>query len=198
MSSYYTCLVTESFSSWYKLIAAGFREHWLGTHISCGVLVRGCVPPLRGSLGFRFRRVRNSDVVRIRSPTGWFWILKEVAVVPSECKATCKVLPLGRLRHSVLSFGRRQGKRRLSRQNPQRRSDCTWCFYVEDGARSIGAGRAAWRPHASRMALSLRSMLLLPQCDAHHSAGVTRLRGMVSSLNGFFFYIPKGSGIERQ
>lgn len=102
------------------------------------------VSPLGGFHSFHLRRVRNSDFVRIHTLAEWCQIPKEVAVVPSECKATWKALPIGCLMYLVLPFGKRHRKMVpwwLSSQNVQSKSDSTCCFCVEDGARRISAGR---------------------------------------------------------
>lgn len=99
----HTFLGTESFSL-YKLVATGFRKNQLETRFSW-ILQLEDASPLGGSHSFHFRRVRNSDFVRIHSVAGWCQIPKEVSVVPSECKATWKALPVGCLMYSVLPFG---------------------------------------------------------------------------------------------
>lgn len=135
--------------------------------------------PLGGSHSFHFRRVRNSDFVRIHSVAGWCQIPKEVAVVPSECKATWKALPVGCLMYSVLPFGKRQRKMVtwwLSSQNLQGRSDSTYCFYAEYGARRLNAGKAACHGCVSHMVLKLQCILLLPQLPpGAGNSGVIRL-----------------------
>lgn len=104
------------------------------------------VSPLGGFHSVHLRRVRNSDFVRIHTLAGWCQIPKEVAVVPSECKATWKALPVGCLMYSVLPFGKRQRKMVLwwlSSQNMQGRPDSACCFCVEDGVKGNQCGKAA-------------------------------------------------------
>lgn len=108
---------------------------------------------------------------------------QEVAVVPSECKATWKALPVGYLMYSVLPFGKRQRKMVtswLSSQNLQGRSDSTYCFHAEYGARRLNAGKAACHGCVSRMVLKLQCILLLPQLPP--GAGNS---GVIRRVNGF-------------